>query len=572
MTRRTSARRRSLTASIGALLCLAAIALTAGPASAVSYQRISGAGSSWAGNAVLQWQADVKNQGVTVDYNPNGSSQGRKDFAAQVGTDFTVSEIPYRGDTADPRDTSYPEFGFSQMPMVAGGTSFMYNLPVNGSRYTELKLSQEAAAGIFSGQILRWNDPAIAADNPGVNLPDAPITVVVRSDGSGATAQFTLWMLRQFPAAYQALCSASGACDGAHATSYFPAANLPNFVPQSGSVGVTTYTQNTEYTINYDEYSYAQQVGYPVAQLKNAAGFYTVPSEGAVAVALIQARINTDQNDPNYLSQDLSAVYQYGDPRSYALSAYSYFFVPTQTTAGFDTAKGATLGFFTQYSLCEGQRKMGPLGYSPLPMNLVLAALEEVRKIPGIDAETVAKLDAVKNSTLDANGGNPCNNPTFQPGDDPSHNVLVDTAPFPAGCDEACQAPWRLAGSGVAASGPTFEAGSGEAAAPAASDPTAATGGAPAAAAPAAQGAAAGSAPVCDADTGVCSGSVGSSTGSTVAGLAVTPVSTVLPGQQGWAGPQTLMLLAAGLGAALLLGPPLVSRLAGRRGSTSGRR
>ncbi|MBF4462742.1 MULTISPECIES: substrate-binding domain-containing protein [unclassified Rathayibacter] len=571
MTRRPPARRRSITASIGALLVLGAVALSAGPASAASYQRISGAGSSWAGNAVLQWQADVKNQGVTVDYNPNGSSQGRKDFAAQVSTDFTVSEIPYRGDTADPRDTSYPDFGFSQMPMVAGGTSFMYNLPVNGQRFTELKLSQQAAAGIFSGQILKWNDPLIAADNPGVNLPEAPITVVVRSDGSGATAQFTLWMLRQFPDSYRALCSASGACDGQHATSYFPAANLANVVPQSGSVGVTTYTQNTPYTINYDEYSYAQQVGYPVAQLKNAAGFYTVPSEGAVAVALIKAAINNNASDPNYLSQDLSAVYQYQDPRAYALSAYSYFFVPTQTTASFDAAKGATLGFFTQYSLCEGQRKMGPLGYSPLPMNLVLAALEEVRKIPGIDADTLAKLDAVKNSTLDAAGGNPCNNPTFQPGDDPSHNLLVDTAPFPAGCDDACQAPWRQKGAGVAASGPSFTAPETNGAPAAAAAPTDTTSGTTTATTTTTDQTTPVAAAVtaCDADTGTCAGTSTAAT-TTAAGLAVTPVSTVLPGQQGWAGPQTLMVLAALFGALLLVGPPLVSRFLGR--STAGRR
>ncbi|SKA81333.1 phosphate ABC transporter substrate-binding protein, PhoT family [Agreia bicolorata] len=539
-------RLRALSRALGVALVFGLIAGGALPAAAASYQRISGEGSSWAALAVQQWQADVKSQGVTVDYVPSGSSQGRKNFAGRIDAKFAVSEIPYRGDTADKRDDSYPDFNFTMMPMVAGGTSFMYNLEVNGQQFRDLNLSQQAAAGIFSGTITQWNDPAIAADNPGVNLPAQPITVVVRSEGSGATAQFTLWMLRQFPAAYQQLCSVSGECDGTHATSYFPAQNKANFVAQSGSDGVTKYTVQTSGTINYDEFAYAQQAGFPVANLKNAAGFYTTPTDTAVAVGLTQAVINSDPNSENYLAQDLSNVYAYQDPRSYALSSYSYFMVPTQTTNQFDESHGATLGYFTQYSLCEGQQTMGTLGYSPLPMNLVLAAMTEIRKIPGLDAPTTAKLDAVANSALGADGGNPCNNPTFQPGDNPSHNVLVDKAPFPAGCDEACQAPWRLASAGVAASGPTFDAGA-----------PAAAGGAGAGAAAADSTAAAASTKVCDSDTGVCV----EGTANTVAGGKVTPVSTVIPGQQGWAGPQTLMVLVGGLLALFLVAPALVSRV-----------
>ncbi|MFG6402518.1 phosphate ABC transporter substrate-binding protein PstS [Microbacterium sp. P04] len=540
----------------------AAIALTAAalmltsalPASAAQYQRISGEGSSWAGNAVQQWQADVATQGVTVDYTPNGSSTGRKSFATRVNAQFAVSEIPYRGDTADKKDTSYPDFGFSMMPMVAGGTSMMYHLPVNGSRLENLHLSQDAAAQIFTGRITRWNDPAIAADNPGVNLPDQQITVVVRSEGSGATAQFTLWLKRQFPQYYAELCQKTGGCDPGSATSYYPTANMPNFVAQNGSTGVTTYTVSTEYTINYDEYSYAQQVGFPVAQLKNAAGFYTVPSAPAVAVALTQAVINTDQGSENYLSQDLSNVYAYLDPRAYPLSAYSYFMVPNQENSIFTGAHGATLGYFSQYALCEGQQTMGTLGYSPLPMNLVLAAMEQIRKIPGVDGETTARLDAVRDSALSADGGNPCNNPTFQPGDSPSHNLLVDSAPFPEGCDAACQAPWKLAGAGLAVSGPDqgVAAAAGTASAGAAATDAAAT--APAAAAAAAAGA------VCDPDTGVCA------TGEVeAAGGSVTPVSTVVAGQYGWAGPQTLMVIVAVALLALLLAPPVTTAMTRRR-------
>ena len=120
----------------------AAVALTAGvllgaanSAQAASYDRFSGEGSSWAANAWLDFAANAQRQGVTVDYSPNGSSQGREDFARQTNATFAQSEIPYTGDSADPADTSRPNFKYGMLPIVAGGTAFMYNLKVNGQRF-----------------------------------------------------------------------------------------------------------------------------------------------------------------------------------------------------------------------------------------------------------------------------------------------------------------------------------------------------------------------------------------------------------------------------------------------------
>jgi phosphate ABC transporter phosphate-binding protein len=553
MNRRRTTRATLLIRLIGALLGIGLVVNGAVTASAASYVTISGSGSSWAGNALGQWVADVKTQGVTVNYKPGGSSTGRKEFAQGVAQ-FAVSEIPYTGDTADPQDNVRPDFSYGMLPAVAGGTSFMYNVPIGGNRFTELKLSQAAIAGIFSGQINRWDDGAIAADNPGVSLPDQRITVVVRSDGSGATAQFTLWMKRQFPDAYNFLCSKTG-CDPNSATSYFPinSTTLPNFVAQNQSSGVTTYTQNTPYTINYDEYSYALQVGFPVAQVKNAAGFYTTPTAGGVAVALTQAQIDTNPG-PNYLSQNLTSVYAYGDPRTYPLSAYSYVIVPQQETNYFNAQHGATIGYLLRHALCDGQQTMGDLGYSPLPMNLILASFEQVQKVPGIDADTNARIDAVRQGVL-SGGTNPCNNPTFQPGDSPSHNVLVDTAPFPAGCDGACQAPWKLAGAGYN-NGP----GGGDAAANQAAANTPAGAGSATTAGNAPAAATSTGAEVCDPDTGVCStGTVNAS----AAGSAKA-VPAVIPGHLGWTSSQNLMIIAGILVIGIVIAPPLVSRVSRR--------
>lgn len=554
---RPLSKRRSIPAVLGILLSLGMVLAGLAPAQAANYLRIGGSGSSWAGNALQDWIARVGAQGVTVDYENKGSSTGRKEFADQM-KQFAISEIPYTGDTADPRDNSMPGFSYGMLPVVAGGTAFMYNLKSGSSRMTSLKLSQPAIAKIFTGQVTRWNDPIIAAENPGTALPDATINVVVRSDGSGATAQFTLWLLRQYPADYAKLCAVTG-CDPQHATSFFPTQGLKNFVAQNGSQGVTTYSANNQFTINYDEYSYAQGIGFPVAQVKNAAGFYTLPTEHAVAVALTQARINQDQGSPNYLSQDLSAVYGYKDPRSYPMSAYSYMIVPTQATNALNPAQGATLGFFANYALCEGQRPMGQLGYSPLPMNLVLAGMEQIRKIPGVDQETMRKMDETRASVT--GGSAPaCNNPTFKPGDSPSANQLVRTAPFDKACDAACQGPWKGAEAAVnQGPGGTAAAGTAPDAAAAAADTAPVDAGPVPATDPAAETA-------CDPDGGTCTAAAAPA-GSTGTAQQLTPVTTTLASNRGWGQPQNLLLIIGGLVGLLVFIPPLAAAALSRRTS-----
>ncbi|RNL79981.1 substrate-binding domain-containing protein [Nocardioides marmorisolisilvae] len=537
--------RRSTAATVAATLIISAGALFAA-AAAVPTARISGNGSSWAGNAMSDWVSAVKAQGVTVDFTPDGSSSGRKNFAQGLA-DFAVSEIPYTGDTADPQDSARPNFKYGLVPAVAGGTSFMYNLPVGGKRFTKLNLSQAALAKIFSGQVTKWNDPVIAATNPGVALPAQRITVVVRSDGSGATAQFTLWMLRQFPGDYAKLCAKTG-CNKSHATSYYPYQGLSNFTAQSGSNGVTTYTSNTPYTINYDEYSYALGVGFPVAKIKNAAGFYTVPTDSAVAVALSQAKINMDKTSLNYLSQDLSKVYAYKDPRTYPISAYSYLIVPKQTHGSFNTGKGATLGYFSTFSLCEGQRTMGALGYSPLPMNLVLAAMDQVLAIPGVDAATKKQINNTK-AGVKSGTSNPCNNPTFKPGDSPSHNILTDTAPFPAGCDDACAAPWAHKGIVVRGGG----AGGGNT--PGANPTGGASGSDPNNPGVPGGGGTPGANQGCDPNTGVCSDPA-----QAAGGPLPQNTSAVIDGQSTWGSVQWALILCAVFVFLLVLAPPLLAR------------
>ena len=175
----------------------------------------------------------------------------------------------------------------------------------------------------------------------------------------------------------------------------------------------------SEGTIGYIEASYAIQAGYPVAKVLNDAGYYAEPTASNVAVALTKAVINTDPTSPLYLTQILDGVYDNPDPRAYPLSSYSYMIIPTGLQSPMTSDKGYTLGKFAYYFLCQGQQAMAQLGYSPLPINLVQAALTEVQKIPGV---SVQDLDISK-----------CNNPTFSSN---GTNTLATTAPQPLACDK----------------------------------------------------------------------------------------------------------------------------------------
>ena len=406
-------------------------------ASAVSYFPISGTGSTWSQNALDQWRRNVAaNYGMTVNYSGSGSSAGRKDFIAG-NVDFAVSEIPFQAKPEDNSPAEVPTQGYAYMPIVAGGTAFMYNLKIGGKRVTNLRLGGETITKIFTNTITNWNDPQIQADNPGLAMPDKPIVPVVRSDGSGSTAQFTLWMSKQYSALWSAFSGRSGL------TSQYPVKGSAK--AQSGSLGVAGYVSQAygEGAITYVEYSYALKSGFPVAKVLNAAGYYIEPTAPSVAVALLQAAIN-----PTDLTQILDGVYNNADKRTYPLSSYSYMIVPTNIPATgsiFTLAKGNTLSTFASYMLCEGQQQAAALGYSPLPLNLVKAGFTQIARIPG--------------STATSGDLSKCNNPTFDAAN-PASNKLATTAPQPAACDQ--KGPNQCtSGTAGAANTPTDVSGSG---------------------------------------------------------------------------------------------------------------
>lgn len=432
---RARARRLRLVAGLVAVMLLAGTT----PAHAAAHEQIQGSGSSWATNAINVWIAAVTSKGLQVVFTSTGSGQGRKDFGNST-TDYAVSDIGYQGKDPQTGDTDLPcKLGsstdcraYAYLPIVAGGTAFPYHISVGGQLIRNLRLSGLTLAKIFTGGITNWNDPAITADNNGRRLPSLPIIPLVHSEASGSSAQFTTYLDTEYPSIWRAYNGKGGEAE------YYPKAK--NMIAQNGSDGVMNYIASgaANGAIGYDEYSYALAKNFPVAKVENSAGYYTLPTQFNVAVALQKAIINENKSSPNYLLQDLHNVYTFNDKRTYPLSSYSYAIIPTGATdPRVDTAKRQTLADFLFYSVCEGQAQIGPVGYSALPLNLVQASFEQVGKLKAADP----KVDLTNRSVTS------CNNPTFTKGN-LAHNHLADIAPNPPSCDQAGQGP--CAGSGDA--------------------------------------------------------------------------------------------------------------------------
>ncbi|MER6533653.1 substrate-binding domain-containing protein [Streptomyces sp900105755] len=532
---------------LGILAALIAILSTATPASADSYTPIAGAGSTWAENAVDEWRRAVNQYGMRISYAGTGSSDGRRQFLSGT-VDFAVSDIPFQTNPTDGSAAERPASGsYAYMPIVAGGTVFMYHLTVNGKRVNNLRLSGDVVTKIFTGVVKTWDDPVIKADNPGLQLPHRTIVPVVRSDGSGSTAQFTMWMANQHKSLWNAYCAKVGRSGSCGQTSYYP--TVSGMIAQSGDLGVAGYVAQNygEGAIGYVNYSYAINARYPVAKVLNHAGYYTEPTPSNVAVSLLKAKINTNKNSADYLTQQLDGVYNDSDKRNYPLSSYSYMILPLKVQGTFTKAKGKTLGAFSYYFMCQGQQQAPKLGYSPLPINLVQAGFDQIRRIPGVQAQNIN----IKN----------CNNPTFTA---TGQNRLAQTAPYPAACDKKGAAPCTTGtggtktSSGNSGGGTSGGSGSTGGSGTTGTDSGGTSGGSSAQ-------------PSVDPDTGQTispdgtkaggSATGGTATGGTVALAQPVAVATA----HGWTGTQTLMLLATVLVFGLLLLPSLVSQLVGSK-------
>jgi phosphate transport system substrate-binding protein len=332
-----------------------------------------GGGSTWSKIAIDQWRVDVAKYGLKVNYAGVGSTSGRQLYInAQV--DFAVSELPFLPDEL--RRNTRP---FAYLPIVAGGTSLMYNITIGGHRVTNLHLDAATMTGIFTGGITQWNDRRLVQLNPFLRSYNHQIVPVIRSDGSGTSWQLSSYMRFMEHGTWAAFLGRFHLPDT-------PVQFWPNFgaaVGQQGSDGVANYIANPATgpgSIGYVEYGYALARRFPVAYVRNRSGHFVYPTSVNDATALRHATFYGDN------TQNLTGVYQCPEPNCYPISSYSYMIAPTTTATPFTQAKGTILGKFIIYFACAGQKSAAALGYSPLPPNLVRNDFSVVKRIPGAPA------------------------------------------------------------------------------------------------------------------------------------------------------------------------------------------
>lgn len=345
-------------------------------AAAQAAEPVSGSGSTWAQNALDQWIQDFRPGHQPVSFSGIGSAAGRGQFRTGQA-DFAVSDLEYLDNDNGVLDPPPTDRGFTYLPVLGNGLALTYNLrTATGTPVTNLRLSGDTAAKIFTGQITRWNDLAIRADNPRLALPAQTITPVVRGDRTASSMVLTRWLADRHPALWTDYCARTGQ------TSCVPSAfypSLPGMSRQSGADRVAGYVASSfgSGSIGYVEYPYVLARALPAVNLRNEAGSYVAPTAAAVSSALAAAAIRPDQ------TQDLAPVFANPDPSAYPLSSYGYAIVPTDTRLGFTTGRGETLAAFLRHAVGPGQSVVDTMGYAPLPPNLVSAALAQIDRIPG---------------------------------------------------------------------------------------------------------------------------------------------------------------------------------------------
>ena len=308
---------------------------------ATSNIKLNAAGATFPYPVYSKWVEDYKAKtGVQINYQSVGSGAGIKQLKAKT-VDFAGSDAPLKD-----KEMAEMPGEVVQMPSVGGAVVVAYNLP---GAPAGLKMTGENIANIFMGNIKTWNDPALKAQNPGVNLPNTKINTVHRSDGSGTTNIFTTYLSQVAPMWKSKV--------GAGKTVDWPA----NGVGGKGNDGVTAAIKQSEGGIGYIELAYALQNKLPVASIKNAAGNFVAPT--------VETTTNAIEGALPLVQKDITApISNAPGDQAYPIAALTYILVYKQGQNP-ETTK-ATTDFLT-WAMDEGQSEAAALDYAPLPASLV---------------------------------------------------------------------------------------------------------------------------------------------------------------------------------------------------------
>ena len=317
---------------------LAAIPVVCAATAVAADVSINAAGATFPAAIYQKWFDEFKE--AKINYQALGSGAGIQQLK-QGTVDFGASDMPMKDEQIAEMKVKPLHF-----PTVLGAIVPIYNVP---GVATGLKLTPDALAGIYLGEIKKWNDPKIAAENKGVKLPDAEIITIHRSDGSGTTFIFTEYLGK--------VSSTWKSKVGANSSVSWPVSGLAG----KGNDGVAGMVKQTSGSIGYVELVYAAKNNMSTAMVRNKAGKYVKASVESVTAAAAAA------------ANDIPADFRVSitDPpgaAAYPISSFTYLLIPSKID---DPAKKKAIVDFLGWMLGAGQKDAPGLDYAPLPAKVV---------------------------------------------------------------------------------------------------------------------------------------------------------------------------------------------------------
>lgn len=330
---------------------LTVMSLTVLPAlfatAAMGAETINAAGATFPNPIYQKWfsEYNMAHPDVQINYQSIGSGGGVRQLIAGT-VDFGASDMPMTDEQIKEMKVHPLHF-----PTVLGADVVAYNIP---GVTANLKLTPEAIAGIFLGDIKKWNDPKIASVNPGVKLPANDIEVVHRSDGSGTTFVFTDYLSKISPTWKSKV--------GANSS-----VSWPTGIGGKGNEGVAGAIKQTPNSVGYVELIYAVEQKMPYADVKNASGKFVKASFASVTAAAAAAKAMPD---------DFRVSITDGTgPDVYPISSFTWMLIPSEIK---DPAKKKAITDFLAWMLTTGQKDCEGLSYAPLPKAVVAKEQKQI--------------------------------------------------------------------------------------------------------------------------------------------------------------------------------------------------
>jgi phosphate transport system substrate-binding protein len=325
-------------------------ATVAGTGLANAGMSLNGAGATFPYPIYSKWFYEYNQKtGVQVNYQSIGSGGGVQQFTAKT-VDFGASDAYLTEE-----ETGKLDGKVFHLPTVIGSEPIVYNLPDVKSG---LKLTAEILVDIFMGNITKWNDPAIAEINDGVNLPDLTITVAHRSDGSGTTNIFTNYL-------------AKVSTKWAAGVGWGKAVKWPVGVGGKGNEGVAGLVKQIPGAIGYVELAYAKQNNMTYAKLRNKAGKYVEPSVESTTAAAAGA-LKKMPGDFKIMITNASGE------GAYPISGFTWLLISPKYD---DAEKGKAISDLLKWIYADGQAMASDLNYAPLPDSLIKKVMAKVQLV-----------------------------------------------------------------------------------------------------------------------------------------------------------------------------------------------